>query len=218
MSSDSAQSPGTDARSAPRESLYLAAALYCEGSPVPVKIRNMSASGALVEGGVLPDTGTLVQLIRGGLIVHALVAWTQQSRCGLKFSGGVNVQQWRATPTNAEQQRVDEVVRLVKAGVVPLPVPGLSQSANNDQPPGPEVELCAALRRACELLDELGAVLASDSDIVTRYGSALQNLDIAGQVITAAEAIIASRSDLKTNAIKLDGLRRSADQALQRGC
>lgn len=213
MTAASTQSRAAEARTAPRGSLYLAAALYCDGSPVPVKIRNMSISGALVEGAVLPQVGALVQLIRGALIVHALVAWTADGRCGLKFSGAVDVQLWRAATTNAEQQRVDEVVRLVKAGVVPLPVPPLAQSTRQAEP---GVELSGDLRRASELLDGLGAALASDPDVVMRHGTALQSLDIAMQVIAAVETIIAGRSDLGTDAVKLAGLRRSADQALLR--
>jgi hypothetical protein len=209
----SVQSRAAEARGAARASIYIAAALYCDGSPSPVKIRNMSATGALIEGAVIPSPGALVQLVRGCLIVHGLVAWSVDSRCGLKFSGSVDVQQWRAVPSNSEQQRVDEVVRLVKAGAVPLPVPPLSQSsaANSDT----NADLSGDLQRASELLDNLGAVLAGDLDIVTRHGSALQNLDIAMQVIAAVQAIISGHSDFEIDAAKLQGLRRSADQALQ---
>jgi len=212
VTSISIQSRDADARGAPRESLYVAATLYRDGSPAPVKIRNMSASGALVEGAVLPSVGTLVQLIRGELIVHALVAWSAERRCGLKFSGSVDARQWRASPINSEQERVDEIVRLVKAGAVPLPVPPLAQF---DSEPGPQ--LSGDLRRASELLDELGAALASDPDVVTRHADKLQNLDIAMQVIAAVETIVAGRSDLNSDGPKLLALRRSADQALQRG-
>jgi hypothetical protein len=216
VTSISIQSRDADARGAPRESLYVAATLYRDGTPAPVKIRNMSASGALVEGAVLPSVGALVQLIRGELIVHALVAWSAESRCGLKFSGSVDARQWRASPINSEQERVDEIVRLVKAGAVPLPVPPLAQlDLPTDPEPGPQ--LSGDLRRASELLDELGAALASDPDVVTQHGPKLQNLDIAMQVIAAVETIIAGRSDLNSDGSKLLALRRSADQALQRG-
>ena len=207
-----------DARGAARASLYLAAALYCDGSSSPVKIRNISTTGALVEGtATIPAAGSLVQLVRGGLIVHGLVAWCSKGRCGLKFSGSVDVQQWRASPSNSEQQRVDEIVRLVKAGAVPLPVPPLSQIAAPEEFHETNTDLSADLARASKLLENLGGVLASDPNIVTQHGTALQNLDIAMQVIAAVEAIIAGESDLEIDATKLPGLRRSADQALQQG-
>jgi hypothetical protein len=158
-----------------------------------------------------------VQLVRGALIVHGLVAWCSEGRGGLKFSGSVDVQQWRASPSNCEQQRVDEIVRLVKAGAVPLPVPPLSQIAEPQDVCETSADLPADLGRASKLLEILGGVLASDPDVVTRHGTALQNLDIAMQVIAAVEAILAGDSDLEIDATKLPGLRRSADQALQQG-
>jgi hypothetical protein len=44
----------------------------------------------------------------------------------------------------------------------------------------------------------------------------MQNLDIAMQVIAAVQAIIAGHCDFEIDGAKLQGLRRSADQALQR--
>ena len=206
-----------DARGATRSNLYLAAALYCDGFSCPVKIRNISISGALIEGAAIPAEGSLVQLVRGALIVHGLVAWSREGQCGLKFSGCVDVQQWRASPSNSEQQRVDEIVRLVKAGAVPLPVPPLSKIAEPQEVRDASSDLAADLGRASKLLENLGGVLASDLEIVTRHGTALQNLDIAMQVLAAVEAILAGDSDLEIDATKLPGLRRSADQALQHG-
>lgn len=208
------QSSEADARGATRSSLYMSAVLCCDGFSSPVKIRNLSSSGALIEGPIVAALGSFVQLVRGGLNVGALVVWSGEGKCGLKFSELIDVPQWRAAPTNVEQQRVDEIVRLVKAGAVPLPV--RRSSLTN---PGDGVETNAAilgdLRRASELLGNLGEMLTSDPDIVARHGTALQNLDIAMQVIAAAKAVIAGQSDPEVGATKLEGLRRSADQALQ---
>jgi hypothetical protein len=203
-----------DSRAAPRSSFYLTAGLYWDGSYSPVKIRNMSASGALIEAGAAPGAGSLVQLVRGTLIAHALVAWSAEGRCGLRFSGRVDVQQWRVNPSSAEQQRVDEVVRLVKAGAVPLPVPPLSDADMCTETADGGEHLARDLRRAAQLLDLLGDALANDAAVVERHGSSLQNLDIATQVLAAVEAILAGLGD--PDATKLSGLRRSADQAILR--
>jgi len=212
MTPISTQCRAVDARGAPRESLYVPATLYCDGSPSPVRICDMSVSGALVEGASLPSVGSVVQLIRGSLIVHGIVVWSTEDRRGLKFSGGVDIEQWRATTINSEQQRVDEIVRLVKAGAVPLPVPALRQNKERHAHGG---QLSEDLQRVSHLLEDLGAVLASDPDVVTQYGSALQNLDIAMQIIAAIEKITSGDSTMNADATKLLGLRRSADQALQ---
>lgn len=192
----SSESPAVDAREAPRLSIFLAATLYCDGDSSPVRIRNIAATGALVEAAIAPPVGRLVQLVRGGLIVHGLVAWSANGRCGLKFSGSVDVDQWRATPANREQQRVDEVVRLVKAGAVPLPVSSLAQPQEREADCHSEGQLCSDLRRASVLLDNLGEILASDPYVVTRHGAALQNVDIAKQVIDAVQAALASTDEV----------------------
>lgn len=204
-----------DARSTARASIYLAAALYCDGSSSPVKIRNISATGALLEAPAAPAAGALVQLVRGGLIVHALIIWSNEGRCGLKFSGSVDVERWRASPANAEQQRIDEVVRLVKAGAVPLPVPTLGVPRPDEENAGPVEQRSADFRRVLNLLDHLTEVLGGDSEIVAQHGRALQNLDIAMQLVAAMDPAGNDGSGHDEGA-KISGLRRSADQALRR--
>jgi hypothetical protein len=209
-------SQGVDARQANRASIFLVAALYCDGSSLPVKIRNISATGALVDCAVVPSAGSLVQLVRGRLIAHALVAWAKDGRCGLKFSGSIDVQQWRAAPANVEQQRIDEVVRLVKAGVAPLSVAPLAPLSERNDMPGSAAQLSAELRRISGLLEEVGEALANDPEVVTRHGPILQNVDIAMQVITAVEAIIIDHGDFEGGGAKRMALRRRADHPFGR--
>jgi len=204
------QKASSDRRTANRSSLYLAASLYCDGSVYPVKIRNISSAGALLDTLTVLAPGSLVQLIRGPLIVHALVAWTDQGRLGLKFSGTVDVQRWRQTISNAEQQRVDDVVTLVKAGAVPLQV--YSSASSLEETNGPSSDLL----RASKLLSRLGDRLANDAIVVANFPGELQNLDIAIQVIDAIAALMESRTDLAIDATKFANLRKSADQALNR--
>jgi hypothetical protein len=200
-----------DRRAEGRSSLYLAASLYCDGASSPVKIRNISSTGALLESRTVVAGGSLVQLVRGSLIVHGLVAWTENEKLGLKFSGSVDVQQWRMTPNNAEQQRIDDIVRLVKAGAVPLPISAPSHAVPTDEE-GPSADL----QRASRLLANLGDRLANDAIVVALYSAELQNLDIAIQVIDAVKSLLGSESDVAAEPTKFDGLRRSADQALSR--
>ena len=125
------------------------------------------------------------------------MTWSENGRCGLKFSGSIDVRQWRATPINTEQQRVDELVKLVKAGAVPLPV----NEASEDLPDGAD-GLSADLRRALELLENLGDRLAKDAIVVALYPAELQNLDIAMQVIAAVGSIVSGESGVATGARK----------------
>lgn len=200
----------TELREEPRASLYLAASLYCDGQSVPVKIRNLSNTGALIELSAPMAEGGVVQLVRGSLIVHVLIIWTEGLRCGLKFSGVVDVQRWRITPTNGEQQRVDDIVRTIKAGSVPLRPAAGPRIGDSER----ERPLSADLRLAADLLGTLGECLANDERIIASHGPALQHLDIAMQVIGAVEAILSGQTDLETDATKIISLRRSADQAM----
>lgn len=204
-----------DARDAPRTSLYITATLFCEGASNPVRVRNISPAGALIEAVHSPSAGSLVQLVRGNLIVHALVAWADGGRCGLKFSGSVDVQRWRASPTNTEQLKVDEVVRLVKAGAVPLRVAAFDTEPGTTNFEAGHGELGVDLQRAIDLLQKMGDALAFDDRVAAEHGSVLQNLDIASQVVRAVKEIMSGDLDLNIHATKLAGLRRSADQALR---
>lgn len=180
----------TNTREAPRTSIYLAAVLHCEGFSSPVKIRNISENGALLEGAALPGAGARVQLARGALVANGLVAWSNGSRCGLRLSGRLDVQQWRAGPANAEQQRVDEVVRMVKAGPVPMSAARFRGTALGQGVHHPARPLVEEVRRVRELLESIGGALASDSEVVARHIRALQDLDLADQVLQAVEAAI----------------------------
>ena len=206
------QEPGHDERrGTARASLYLAASLYCDGSSYPAKIRNISSSGALLEASAAFAQGSLVQLVRGSLIVHGLVAWIANGKLGLRFSGSIDVPQWRRSISNAEQERVDDIVRLVKAGAVPLPVnTACRESSFGKESPA------ADLNRAVRLLDRLGDRLAKDAIVVSSYPAELQNLDIAVQVIEAVGTLLEARTDLGLDENKFASLRKSADQALSR--
>lgn len=217
MTNNAVQNRKQDARHAPRTSIYLSATLYCDGAAVPVRVRNISETGALIESTAIPGDVALVQLVRGELIVHALVAWRHEERCGLKFSGRIDVQRWRSLRTNTDQQRVDEIVKVIKAGAVPLPIPLAEAGCRTAAGATASQDLATDLQCALDLLGSLGNELASEAETIIRHGSSLQTLDIAIQVVAAVKAIMGGDGELAIDANKLTGLRRSADQALQRG-
>lgn len=63
----------------------MAAALELSGSSLPVKLRNLSADGALVEGEDLPVEGAEVMFRRQELSQPAKVVWVRGGRAGLQF-------------------------------------------------------------------------------------------------------------------------------------
>ena len=197
-----------DRRSDSRSSLYLAASIYRDGAAHPAKIRNISATGALVEVRTAFAPGSLVQLVRGPLSVHGVVLWTETGKLGLKFSRSIDVSRWRKTLTNAEQQRVDDIVRLVKACAVPPPV-----SVPLTSIPSGIDGASADLRRAANLLGRLGDRLAADGIVVASYPAELQNLDIAIQMIEAVQLLLESAQKPTTDSEKVASLHKSAGRA-----
>lgn len=199
---------GADVRAAARTNLFLAATLHAGDAAHPVKIRNLSSSGAQIETSLFPEVGAAMTLARGRLSVHGQVTWCGATRCGLKFSSPVSVQDWMANPVNLEQRRVDDVVAAVKSGAAPLVAPARGAAVTADG-------VADDLKRVSRLLEMLGDALAGDPWAVTRHGITLQNLDIAVQTLTVLAATIrtGAPADAKSRA-RLDELRASCAQAL----
>lgn len=68
-----------------RSNVLMAAALELSGRSLPVKLRNLSAEGALVEGESLPVEGTEILFRRQELSVSGRVVWVGSGRAGLAF-------------------------------------------------------------------------------------------------------------------------------------
>ncbi len=66
--------------------MLMAASLELSGTSLPVKLRNLSAEGALVEGDKLPVEGAQIMFRKGDLIVPGRVAWAKTRHAGISFS------------------------------------------------------------------------------------------------------------------------------------
>jgi hypothetical protein len=201
-----------EARAAQRSNMFLAAVLQGPGFSAPVKVRNMSATGALVEAAAVPGPSIAVRLIRGSLVAPAVVAWSGGSRCGLRFSSIVSVPDWLAAVRNSEQNRVDDTVRLLKLGAVPLPQRPIPPAAAENFA-GPAA-LAMDIQRVLTLIQSLGDDLASDQNVLLRHSARLQHLDIAIQTLSAvADALSVSTVD-DASLTRLENLRSGCAEAL----
>lgn len=84
------QSETTQNRKSRRSNVLMAASLELSGMAIPVKLRNLSAEGALVEGDKLPVEGASIVFRKGELSVPARVAWVKGKSAGVNFT--VNLQ------------------------------------------------------------------------------------------------------------------------------
>lgn len=164
-------------RSSPRSSIFLSAILRAGSQQSPVRIRNMSLTGAMIDTPLTPPQGTDVLLVRASLIVRGTVAWSSGKQCGLRFSSEVAVKDWMAAPERLDQARVDEAVRAIKSGSA------LSPEARRLATRGSQPDSRSALNEVLSLLQELEDDLSSSSETVSRHAAKLQNLDLAMQLL-----------------------------------
>lgn len=73
-------------RSSHRSPVFLVASIQVGGALVPIKLRNLSVQGALIEGDCLPDEGSLVCFRRGELKLKSRLVWVQGRYAGVAFA------------------------------------------------------------------------------------------------------------------------------------
>ena len=66
--------------------MYLAASVEIAGAPQPVKLRNLSEEGALIEAERLPLEGTTTFFERNELRLKSRVIWVQGRYAGIAFA------------------------------------------------------------------------------------------------------------------------------------
>ena len=76
-----------------RSNVLMAASLELSGTSLPVKLRNLSAEGALVEGDKLPVEGASILFRKGDLGVSGVVAWVKGRQAGINFGKKLNPDQ-----------------------------------------------------------------------------------------------------------------------------
>jgi hypothetical protein len=171
-------------RVAPRTFLMLAATARCSGGVVAVRIRNVSETGALIEGEGLPGAGETILLSRGETEIDAVIAWVSGVRRGIHFSRAISVETWRAgKPVEPPpgQGRVDLIQATARGGRGRGALP---------QPPAEErwigqleVRLGEEIAFVQRLVEALGDELVADPAILHRHAQALQNIDLSSQIL-----------------------------------
>jgi hypothetical protein len=204
---------GAEDRIAPRTNLLLAATAEVGGRSLPVRIRNLSETGAMVEGAGLPEAGMPLVLMRGDLQVAATVAWAAGSRRGVRFGGPTPVNEWTGGKPKAidctglrDQRRVDAIQAEARAD------PPAGRALRLPDPPSPtppvspdlDKRLADELGYVQRLLEGLGDELIADLLLVQRHGKSLQSLDLIGQILGHVSTIL--RADDKAAVVEEIGM------------
>jgi hypothetical protein len=192
---------GPEDRASPRTNLLLSATALVTGQSLPVRIRNLSETGAMLEGAGLPDAGTKLILKRGDLEVSATVAWAAGGRRGVRFDGPTPVHEWtggsKPKPLECtglrDQRRVDAIQAEARSGAVR----GLGLRGSGAPPAespaaiaGLDAKLAHELGYVQRLVENLGDELIKDLFLVQRHGQSLQGLDLVGQILGHVAAIL----------------------------
>lgn len=79
------ESGTTQNRRSRRSHMLMTATLDYSGRAVEVRLRNLSADGAQVEGAQLPVEGTELMFRKGDLAVAGSIIWTKGKQAGIRF-------------------------------------------------------------------------------------------------------------------------------------
>jgi PilZ domain len=171
------QAPSIQQRQERRSNIFVIATLYTAAGSTPVRIRNMSGAGALIEGAVLPPVGAAVRLARGSMATKGEIVWLDDGRAGVRFSPATNLADWLPTgKTASAQQLADEVAFHARLGAL-----SNSLEAAPLQSPAEVADLADELRQIGRSLERAGEALASDVVVASFHAASLQVIDAAAQ-------------------------------------
>ncbi len=188
MDEKSVQHGAVDARAGARTNLFLAASLLSAGVAHPVRIRDLSATGARVETALVPEVGAAMSLVRGRLEVACLVTWSADHFCGLRFAAPVSVLEWMTHPVAPERRRLD--------ALVPARGGAAAEAAAARLEADKAARVARDLARVSRLLEAFGEALAGDPHVVARHAVKLHTLGLAMQTLASlAETLRASAGE-----------------------
>lgn len=197
----------TDLRAAGRSSLFLAATISVNDRTSAIRIRDLSSSGAQMEGADLPEVDLMVLISRGDLSVTGKVVWRRQQRCGVRFDNSLLLDDWLAGKGHRGQRRVDRIISKMRSGKF-LPETTPDRSSCGD-PRLLAKRIADELAYVTRLLEGLSEGLANEPATVMRHLAELQDLDVASQILGHLGSIITSHEpDAAMRAIGMESLRR----------
>lgn len=179
-------------RAAPRSSLFLTAMIDAPTGRSNVRIRNLSETGALLEGPAFPPVRSIFRLIRQELEIEAEVVWIEASQCGVKFRGQVAIAEWISGRRGATegQARVDAIQAAVRSGTS---IGGFKSSENRAAQMTPlnlDELIAQEIAYVQRLLENASDDLIGNPIVVNRHAQALQAFDIANQILGHLARII----------------------------
>jgi hypothetical protein len=153
-----------------RTNLFVLAILYTPSASAPVRVRNASKSGLLIEAPALPRKGTAVKIERGSETATGTIVWNYNGRAGVKLSSSLEVEKWLPRAGRCGQSRVDEIFHGLKSGTL---------KASSATCPGDSVgDTRADLKQLAAELATLGHDFAKDEHLIRSCAEELQRFEM----------------------------------------
>jgi hypothetical protein len=113
---------GAERRDGPRYRVLLVAKLVTTTDEQPVKIRDISTWGAMVEGGKLFSKGTDLILKRREDELFARVTWNNGRRCGLQFDDALTPAELTSFIKQSARIEAELPPPFQRSGIAPEPL------------------------------------------------------------------------------------------------
>jgi hypothetical protein len=178
-----------------------------------VRIRNLSETGAMLEGASLPKAGRPLTLRRQELEMGAVVVWLNGSRCGVRFDGKISVEGWKsgtwvASSGAPDQSQVDSIQAAVRRGAEVLPIKTGDDRYDVVDVHAVGTHIAEELNYVARLLVDMGDQLSDEPTLVRKYPQILQNFDRVSQILGHLAAVVgASDQDAAVKAIGMEDLK-----------
>lgn len=184
------QTDQPDLRAYRRTKMFLSATMELKDSACPVKVRNLSPTGAMIEAREMPNPGTTLMLSRGGLAAAAEVVWSKPEFFGVRFTMDVDVARWIAEGVSQS------------SGKAPLTKGVTASEADSSHAAERSFDDTVVLSRMSEEISYLGRVmghvghlLSEDPLLRHRHGRIIQEVAMGEEKLDQLAAVLKS-SDL----------------------
>ena len=157
--------------------------LISDTMSAPVRIKNLSANGALISGRELPRAGEQCRLRRGEISITGQIVRVMDRAAAVQFARLIDVHQW----LGAAQQLQSDVDRVVQDSRHRYPIADSNHLVSNlrHERIAPSTFTGDELVDLADQLDRLADSLSDNPLIIAEYQTRLQVLDIASQRLRA---------------------------------
>lgn len=181
-----------DSRSLQRRSKVMLTAVLVDGIDwVDVRVRDLSRSGALLEGEINIPAGRTVEIRRNEQAVSGEVVWCRSNRCGVKFASKIVIEDWAGASLPAATERpAGEAPDASTPSVIPswLRAQPAAESLE-DQLPRRIGEEIAFVQR---LIDMVASDIGSNPLVAHRHSQSLQSCRLARKLLGELAQILTS--------------------------